>query len=142
MAAGAMLRVSAQRKHLAAIRDFIREQADEAGAGPGDIDSLVQAVDEAASNIILHGYHEEPGMIEIEVKSRPDQVAVILRDSAPFFDPTRVQAPDINLPLEQRPIGGLGIHLIRHCVDEFSHCVRDQGGNELLMVKYLRKKTG
>ena len=135
------MRVSAQRKYLAAIRSFVENRAGALGADTEEVNSLVQAVDEAAANIIMHGYREKPGLIEIEVNSKPGQVRIILRDSAPPFNPTRVPSPDINLPLEQRPIGGLGIHLIRHCVDEFNHTVSDRGGNELTLVKYLRKPT-
>lgn len=133
------MRVSAQRKYLAAIRSFVENKAGALGADAEEVNSLVQAVDEAATNIIMHGYRENPGLIEIEVNSKPGQVRIIIRDSAPPFNPTRVPSPDMDLPLEQRPIGGLGIHLIRHCVDEFTHTVREQGGNELTLVKYLSK---
>jgi serine/threonine-protein kinase RsbW len=140
MGAGAIMQVSAERKLLAVIRDFVKNQAVAAGAAPGEVDDLIQAVDEAATNIIVHGYREQPGFIEIEVKTEPGLVTVILRDDAPPFDPTQVPKPDTTLPLEQRPIGGLGVHLIRHCVDEFSHDSPKHGGNELALVKYLRKK--
>lgn len=135
------MRVSAQRKYLAAIRSFVSSQAGALGAETDNINSLVQAVDEAASNIIMHGYRESPGIIEVEVKHLPGQVQIILRDSAPPFNPTQVPSPDIDLPLEQRPIGGLGIHLIRHCVDEFSHTIDEHGRNELTLIKYLPERA-
>lgn len=140
MDAGAIMRVSAERKYLAAIRDFVRNQTYAAGVDTADTDCIIQAVDEAATNIILHGYRGNRGVIEIEVILLPDRIIVILRDNAPIFDPTQVPVPDINLPLEQRPVGGLGVHLIRKCVDEFTHTKSSQGGNELLLVKYLHKE--
>jgi anti-sigma regulatory factor (Ser/Thr protein kinase) len=60
---------------------------------------------------------------------------VILRDRAPTFDPTTVPPPDLTLPLEQRPIGGVGLHLVRHMVDELRHRPRPGGGNEITFVK-------
>jgi anti-sigma regulatory factor (Ser/Thr protein kinase) len=87
------------------------------------------------ANIIIHGYHDRPGVIEIEIGSVGDSLMVCLRDQAPPFDPTRVLAPDITLPLEKRPLGGLGIHLARHFTDAMSHRVMPQGGNELTLVK-------
>lgn len=139
MGAGAIMRVSAERKLLASIRDFVRSQAIAGGASPDEIDDLIQAVDEAATNIIVHGYGDKAGMIEIEIRSQPGLLTVFLRDNAPPFDPTQVPKPNINLPLEQRPIGGLGVHLIRHCVDEFHHDLQKDGGNELILMKYVNE---
>ena len=138
MGAGAIMRVSAERKVLAVIRDFVKNHAIAAGASAEEAVDLIQAVDEAATNIIIHGYQEREGEIEIEIRSHPQTVKVILRDNAPTFDPTKVPQPDINLPLEKRPIGGLGVHLIRHCVDEFSHCAPENGGDELVLVKQIK----
>jgi serine/threonine-protein kinase RsbW len=141
MGDGKFIRVPADRKYLAAIRDFIHEQAKSYGAAPVEIDSLIQAVDEAVANVIIHGYKDGPGEITIEVSDTPDSILVMIRDHAPSFDPTKAPEPNINLPLEKRPVGGLGIHLIRHCVDEISHSVPVNGGNILVLKKKLRHKT-
>jgi serine/threonine-protein kinase RsbW len=137
MGQGAKLRIPAKRELLVEIRAFINKQAAAAKIRPALIADLVQAVDEAASNIIIHGYKDGPGEIEIEVRHQPDNITVHIRDQAPGFDPTKVPAPNIDLPLEQRPIGGLGVHLIRHCVDEFNYCATSSGGNEIILVKYF-----
>jgi serine/threonine-protein kinase RsbW len=138
MGQGAILRIPARRELLVNIRTFVKEQASAANIRPALIADLIQAVDEAASNIIIHGYKDGPGEIEIEVRFEPDKITVNLRDHAPGFDPTQVPSPNIDLPLEKRPIGGLGVHLIRHCVDEFNYCTSPSGGNELVLVKYLK----
>jgi serine/threonine-protein kinase RsbW len=137
MGGKAILRIPAKRELLVELRRFVEIQAEKIGAKPGSIHDLIQAVDEAASNIIIHGYRDGPGEIEVEVRASKSKIVVCLRDQAPSFDPTQVPSPNTNLPLEQRPIGGLGVHLIRHCVDEFSHCVPSSGGNELILVKNL-----
>jgi anti-sigma regulatory factor (Ser/Thr protein kinase) len=56
---------------------------------------------------------------------------------APPFDPTRVPDPDLTLPLEERPLGGLGIYLIRQSVDKMVYRAVPEGGNELTLVKRL-----
>jgi serine/threonine-protein kinase RsbW len=135
-----LIRVPADRKYLSIIRDFIHEKAKSAGAAPVEIDSLIQAVDEAVSNVIIHGYKDGPGEISIEVSDVLDSIWVMISDKAPSFDPTNAPEPNINLPLEQRPVGGLGIHLIRHCVDEISHSVPNDGGNVLVLKKKMRRQ--
>jgi serine/threonine-protein kinase RsbW len=99
------------------------------------VPTLVQAVDESATNIVVHGYRGRPGTIDVEVKGANDTLAVRLRDSAPLFDPTGVPPPDLSLPLDQRPIGGLGVHLTRKCVDEMIYRVTSEGHNELTLLK-------
>jgi serine/threonine-protein kinase RsbW len=136
------IRLPAERKQLAEIRRFIEIYARQTPASAEEIQDLVLAVDEAATNIIVHGYLDGLGEIEVDLAYQPGRITVLLRDQAPPFDPTTVPKPDLNLPLEERPIGGLGVHLIRMCVNEFSYSTRPLGGNELRLVKYLKETGG
>jgi sigma-B regulation protein RsbU (phosphoserine phosphatase) len=66
------------------------------------------------------------------------ELTFVLRDNGRPFDPTTAPEVDITLPAEQRSVGGLGIHLIRHYMDAFSYeRVDDQ--NVLTMKKKLKK---
>lgn len=136
----AVLKVQAERAQLAAIRAFTQNEVARLEMDPEDIDDLVQAVDEAATNIIVHGYKDGPGSIEIAIDSLPDAVVIYLRDRAISFDSTTVPEPDIHIPLEQRPVGGMGIYLIRRCVDEFRHDSLAGGGNEITLIKHKKAK--
>lgn len=136
------IRLPAERRQLAAIRRFIEQQAVSTTADEDEVQDLVQAVDEAAANIIIHGYRDSAGEIEVDLAYQPGRIIVILRDQAPPFDPTTVSEPDLRLPLHLRPVGGLGVHLIRLGVDEFTHSARLPIGNELRMVKYLKNNGG
>jgi serine/threonine-protein kinase RsbW len=131
------LRLPAELKKLATLRRFIEDASTTLQASPLVILDLVQAVDEAATNIIVHGYAGQPGEIEVEIDRYGSRLVICLRDRAPVFDPTRAPPPDLSLPLEKRPIGGLGIFLIRQSVDEIHHQPLASGGNELTFVKYL-----
>ena len=75
------------------------------------------------------------GRLEIELERVGDDLVVCLRDEATPFDPTTVPPPDLTLPLAKRPIGGLGIHLVRRTMDKIIHQVTASGGNELTLVK-------
>jgi anti-sigma regulatory factor (Ser/Thr protein kinase) len=129
------LRTTAELKNLAEIRRFVEETASALGVAPAVISGVILAVDEAVSNIIAHGYQGQGGIVEIEVGRERDALVVRLRDEAAPFDPTSVPPPDLTLSLEQRTPGGLGIHLIRQTMDEMTHRLTPQGGNELTLVK-------
>ncbi len=132
------LDVSAELQSLPVIRHFVEDVARDWGAGPHTIEDLVQAVDESAANIILHGYRGRPGKIEIEIRKERNALVVCLRDQAPPFDPTQVPPPDLTLPLEERRLGGLGIYLARRFTDGMSHRVTSGGGNELTLRKKIK----
>jgi len=121
--------------YLIAIRQFVQEAAAALDADPAAISDLLLAVDEAATNVIVHGYRGRPGEIEIEVGREESALVVRLRDQAAPFDPTTVPLPDLTRPLEERAPGGLGIYLMKQAVDKVTHRVTPQGGNELTLVK-------
>ena len=77
----------------------------------------MQAVDEATTNVILHGYRGGPGWVEVAAERVGDRIVVTVTDEAPSFDPTRVPEPDLSVPPERRRPGGMGIHLIREATD-------------------------
>ncbi len=129
------LHLIATLNDLARIRQFVAEQANALGIPASNIHSLLLAVDEAATNVIVHGYRGEGGPLEIQMGRVGGELLIRLRDLAPVFDPTRVPPPDLSLPLFERPPGGLGIHLMRRSVDELRHRPRPGGGNELVLVK-------
>ncbi len=133
-----VLSVPAKVENLNTIRGYIKGRARPAGAPQEAIDAIVLAVDEAATNVIQHGYIENGrnGSIEIEVVLKPGCLCVILRDDAPPFDPSSVPDPDLTLPLELRPIGGLGIFLMRKKTDALAYTTTPAGQNELTLTKY------
>jgi len=131
----ASLCIAATVENLARMRSFVDEAATRMGAGSDCIANMVLAMDEAATNIILHGYCNEPGCIEIEVAYKDDTLMVTLRDQAPLFDPRLVPEPCIDLPLDKRPLGGLGVYIMRHLTDELRYRVTADGKNELTLVK-------
>ena len=136
---GRTLRVPSDLSRLAAVRDFLRAAADEVDAGDACTADLVQAVDEAATNAIVHGHAGKPGWVEVEVSTEGDRFVVTLQDDAPAFDPTTVPSPDLSVhPAERRP-GGMGVLLARLCVDEMTYRPRPGGGNILTLVRRFER---
>lgn len=129
------LAISAQLSNLAVIRRFVKEAATALEVEPSLIPKLQLAVDEAATNIILHGYRNQDGNLEIELEHAGPDLVIRLRDEAAPFDPTLLPAPDVTLPLAERSPGGLGVYLIRRTMDEVLHRLTASGGNELTLIK-------
>ncbi len=93
------------------------------------------AIEELVANVITHGYprggeHE----IFVQLSEQDGQVLVELEDDGVPFNPLQAPPPDINAPLENRPVGGLGIHLVRHVMDDLQY-ERSGGRNRLLLKK-------
>jgi serine/threonine-protein kinase RsbW len=127
--------IPAELERLAEIRALVREVATECDAPADCVDDLVQAVDEAATNVIRYGYRGEPGSIDVSAELAGDQIIITLEDEAPPFDPTSAPAPDLTVPPQQRRPGGMGIHLMRLATDSIEHRARPGGGNILRLTR-------
>ncbi len=109
----------------------------EVGATASVTNDLRLAVDEAVTNIIVHGYRHNAGDIEIAMQVANDTVTIVLRDRAPAFDPTNRALERTTVPLHNRPVGGMGVHLLHTLFDELRYHRTDDGYNELTLVKRL-----
>ena len=99
--------------------------------------SLNLALEEAVSNVIMYAYPQgSDGLVDIEAVITEDRLKFIISDSGQPFDPTAAPEADITLDVEDRPIGGLGIFLVRNIMDEV-HYERADGKNLFTMIKKL-----
>ena len=120
---------------LADIRDFVLESAKSAGLPDHNASGIVLAVDEACSNVILHGYKGEDGDIEICVEAGPQRFKVEISDHAVPFDPLNSNAESaLNQRLEERAPGGLGLLMIEQNTSTIHYDPREGGGNVLTLV--------
>lgn len=117
----------------------MRSAVSDLGGSKRVADDLVQAVDEATCNVMLHGYRGAPGELEISAVLRDRRIEITLLDRAPAFDPTRAPEPDLSGPPVPSRHGGMGVgvHLLRTMTDEVRHHVRPDGGNELTLVRSI-----
>ena len=135
--AGRHVRIPAELAEVAGVRALVRDVAGVADAPVACMDDLVQAVDEAVTNVIRHGYAGAPGWIDVTAALVGDRIVVTLEDDAPTFDPTTVGDPDLTVPPERRRPGGMGVHLTRQAMDTIEHTARPGGGNILAMARRL-----
>jgi serine/threonine-protein kinase RsbW len=106
---------------LPAITEYVMAAAASAGLDKRASYRLRLAVDEIATNIIVHGYAEAglQGALELRADIDERALTICIEDSGLAYDPRQAPVPDTALPLEQRPIGGLGVYLAIRSVDEF-----------------------
>ena len=110
----------------------------EAHALPEDVRrDLSVALDDLIANALSHGRTgPDPCSVTVEVKLDQERVTVIVTDDGPPFDPFARAAPDTSLSVEERPIGGLGIHLVGQLMDKVDYQRRDNH-NVVVLVKEL-----
>lgn len=106
---------------LGAIAEFVMGIAASADLDKRASHHLRLAVDEIATNIIVHGYDEAglQGELELCADINDKTLTISIDDTSAAFDPRQAPVPDIDLPPEKRPIGGLGVYLAMRSVDEF-----------------------
>ena len=104
---------------------------------PPDLIFRVNLVlEELGLNIINHGHDEGLHEIEIALNSEAEALTIEITDDGKPFDPLNdAPLPNLTASLEDRPVGGLGIHLVRTMMDEL-HYRREGGRNHLTLVKH------
>ncbi len=133
------LRIVSDPDRLAEVRAFVRDAVADFGGSKSVAEDLVQAVDEAACNVMLHGYGGKPGEIDIEASLLGRAVQIRILDRAPPFDPTASPVPPTGgVPRPTRQGGmGVGVGLVRTMSDAVHHAARPDGGNELTLVRSI-----
>ena len=97
------------------------------------------AIEEAVVNVMNYAYPQDTvGDINIEAKGDDNQLEFIISDTGTPFDPTAKAEVDTTLSAEERPIGGLGIHLVRQIMDGVTY-ERKDNKNILTLKKKLNK---
>lgn len=129
------LSVKASLENLQRVRQYIDHAGERLGVSESALGDLRLAVDEAVTNVILHGYGELEGNVELNMEEDGDAVIIRIRDRAETFDPSQVKKPQLDTALEDRPFGGMGIFLIKKMTDEAEFLPLPGGGNEIRLVK-------
>ena len=136
MSAGLSLRLPATLDSLSKLEQTVGSLA-QSEAWASSLEYQIKLVlDELSSNIIKYGYGDgDSGEIEIELTPGPETITIDITDDGLPFDPLTEGPPtDTESTLENRPVGGLGIHLVRTLVDKADYR-REGGKNRMTLVK-------
>lgn len=107
---------------------------EENSLGMPEIFQLNLALEEAVSNVINYAYPEQEGMpISLTMSSEDNTLVFTLTDEGIPFNPLESKEPDLSLSAEERPIGGLGIFLVKQLMEKVEY-KRAEGKNILTMT--------
>lgn len=120
---------------LRLLRAYVSEAARAAGLDGAKTYNLCLAVDEIATNIVLHGYEEVglKGDIVVEALQEHGQLTIRLLDHGRTYDPDDVPEPDLESPLQQS--GGWGVFLSKKAVDQFDYTATEFGNVHRFVVR-------
>jgi serine/threonine-protein kinase RsbW len=137
MRPGFRMTIGAHLGEVAGVNAAFAEFAD-AHALPASVRRSVNvALDELLNNTISYGFAGRAGgEVTVEVELRSDRLSVTLTDDGVPFDPFGLAVPDTELPVEERRMGGLGVHLVRRMMDEV-HYQRRADRNVVVLAKLL-----
>ena len=130
------IHVDSKIENIPEVMDFVGAELEALGCSEQVKAQFKMAVDELFGNICLYAYGEGAGPVTVSVglEGDPPAVAVAFCDSGSPYNPLEADLPDIGLDIEDRPVGGLGIFLIREMMDSMSYEYKD-GCNVLKLTR-------
>lgn len=130
--------VEAKKENLNQILDFVHQSLDEAQCSPKGQMQLDLALEELFVNIAQYAYYPGTGSVTIrtEFRTQPAEITVTLMDKGIPYNPLAKDDPDITLSINERPIGGLGIYMVKKIMDHVLYEYKD-GQNILQITKKM-----
>lgn len=126
------LKINAEIENLEVLIAFINTELERLGC-PRNIQTQIDlAVEEIFVNIAQYAYYPETGEAVIRVIAGDNEMRIEFEDSGKPYNPLETAEPDINAPVEDRPIGGLGIFLVKKIMDSIEY--RYEGNRNLLSL--------
>ncbi|HSC35472.1 MAG TPA: ATP-binding protein [Thermodesulfobacteriota bacterium] len=99
--------------------------------------ALTLSLDEVVTNVISYGYEDHgEHLINVTLRSGRGVIEVSVEDDGKPFNPLEYKTPDLQCPIDERPVGGLGIYLVRTYMNELEYH-RVGGKNRLTMRKSI-----
>ena len=129
------LTIAATVKNIEAVTDFVNEQLEALDCPVKAQMQIGIAIDELFGNIAQYAYNPDVGeaTVRVEVQQNPLSVVITFIDGGVPYDPLTAAEPDTTLPAEERPLGGLGIFMVRKTMDEITY--RYENGRNILSIR-------
>ncbi|WP_395737628.1 anti-sigma factor antagonist [Prosthecobacter sp.] len=137
------LTIAADLAELARVMEMIDEFCAGVNASAADVSALHLALEEIVTNVITHGYRNDAARsftVRLE-SSEADRIRAVVADDAPAYNPLARAEVNTALPLEARPVGGLGVHLVKKLMDVCMYEHRD-GRNVFSIERRLSRAAG
>ena len=128
--------VEARLDNLDEVLDFVNEEIERHNCPPEIQSQIDIAVEEVFMNIAHYAYKPANGDVAICIYAG-DEIIIIFEDTGKPFNPLEQTDPDLEKPLKERKIGGLGIFLVRRIMDKVLYRHVDDNKNVLIIRKKL-----
>ena len=129
------LTVEAKIENIPKVTEFVDKILEEYDCPIKEQTQIDVALDEVLSNVANYAYEKKDGSVSInvDVSDDPRQVTITFTDSGTPYDPLKKEDPDITLGADERPIGGLGIFIVKKTMDDVIYEYKD--GQNVLQIK-------
>lgn len=134
--------IEAKSENLRQVFDFVTAKLEAIGCEKKTIRQCKLCTEEIFLNISSHAYNPTTGNVDITLdilgdpESNNTRAVLTFADTGKPFNPLEKEDPDVDAPLEERQVGGLGIYLVKEVMDGVSYSYRD-GHNILVMEKKI-----
>jgi serine/threonine-protein kinase RsbW/sigma-B regulation protein RsbU (phosphoserine phosphatase) len=129
------LNLPASAGSILAFSEFVRGGAVAAGVAENELGKLDLVLEEILINVARYAYTPETGAVEVTYsQAGPGRLLVEIADSGRVFNPLQADPPDLSRGLADRPIGGLGVFLVKSMVDSIAY--RREGGRNILSFTF------
>jgi len=119
------------------VQDSLEQFASEHAIPPRKLHEVQLALEEHLTNIVRYGHKDDAEHpIKVSFSLVPDELRIQIEDDGCPFNPLEHPTPDLSKPIDDRPIGGMGIHMMRKSLDGMEYR-REGGKNTLTMAKRL-----
>jgi anti-sigma regulatory factor (Ser/Thr protein kinase) len=128
------LTLPARVESVRAFHRFVRSGAEAVGLDLADMDKLDLVLEEILINIARYAYEDGAGDVQVAYSTEAGSLLVEVTDQGRSFNPLDAAPPDLALGLADRPIGGLGVLLVRQIVGLLNY--RRQGNQNILSFRF------
>ena len=137
---GVTVRIENDLSEIAKVDEKLDEFAEQFGVPPAIAATFHIIFDDLLNNVISYGFNDEQRhFIDVRLELTANSLIASIADDGVPFNPLAEATPDTQLPIEDRQIGGLGIHLVINMVDDISY-QRTADKNVLTLTKSFQSK--
>lgn len=116
------LTLPSRAESLEKFQAFVRSRAQCSQIPPAKLPVLELALEEILVNIISYAHNGKAGLIRVRCGADLTRFIILIEDDGEYFNPLDREEPDTTAAIENRPVGGLGIYLVKSMVDDIRYC--------------------
>ncbi|MDR2102984.1 MAG: ATP-binding protein [Treponema sp.] len=135
---GKELKIEARPENLDAVLDFVDAELGEMACSSKILNQINVAVEEIFVNIARYAYNPETGIATVRVAVSGNEIRLEFEDAGKPYNPLQKADPDITARIEDRPIGGLGVFLVKKIIDSVEYRYYEGSKNLLTLKKIIQ----